>query len=81
MFRVFKLIRHLASLQSLLVTLKQANREIWLLGLVASIALLMFATLTYYAERQWEEEGEEEDGEFSFTDSLWYSVMTLTAVG
>ena len=77
---MFKLIRHLASLQSLLVTLKQANREIWLLGLVTSIALLMFATLTYYAERQWQDHDHHQQ-EFSFTDSLWYSIMTLTAVG
>lgn len=72
-FRIFKLVRHLASLQCLLMTLRQANKELGLLGVMAGIALLMFATMTYYAEREW--------SAWSFSESIWWTLMTLTTVG
>ena len=63
----------MASLQSLLTTLKQASRELGLLGLMGGIALLMSATMTYYAEK--------EGKTVTFADALWHSLMTLTTVG
>ena len=72
-FRIFKLVRHLASLQTLLMTLRQANRELGLLGVMAGIALLMFATMTYYAER--------DVSAWTFGESIWWTLMTLTTVG
>ena len=72
-FRIFKLVRHLASLQSLLTTLRQANKELGLLAVLAGFAVLIFATLIYYAEKDVQK--------WSFMDSLLYSLLTLTTVG
>ena len=72
-FRVFKLVRHLPSLQSLFMTLRQANKELGLLAVMIGIALLIFATMTYYAER--------ELSAWSFSESIWWVLFTLTTVG
>ncbi len=72
-FRIFKLVRHLASLQVLLMTLRQANRELGLLSVMAGIAVLMFSTMTYYAERDM--------SAWTYSESIWWTLMTLTTVG
>ena len=40
MFRIFKLVRHFAGLQSLIYTLKQAYKELGLLFLLVAVAIL-----------------------------------------
>ena len=71
--RIFKIVRLVASLQSLLVTLKQANKELGLLSICLAISLLVFSSLTYFAER--------EVSNWSFVDSFWVCLMTITTVG
>merc|ERR1719209_1753896 len=49
--RVFKLVRHFAGLQSLLHTLQQAYQELGLLLVLVAVAILTYASLAYFAER------------------------------
>ena len=73
--RIFKLVRHFAGLQSLIYTLNQAYKELGLLMLLVGVAVLTFSSLVYFAEK------ENPGGSWSFLDSFWWSLMTLTTVG
>ncbi len=71
--RVFKLVRHFAGLQSLVHTLHQAYKELGLLFVLISVTVLTVSCLVYFAER--------DEGIWSFVDSFWFALMTLTTVG
>ncbi|XP_023328465.1 potassium voltage-gated channel subfamily B member 2 isoform X2 [Eurytemora carolleeae] len=73
--RIFKLVRHFAGLQSLIYTLNQAYKELGLLMLLVGVAVLTFASLVYFAEK------DNPAGSWSFLDSFWWGLMTLTTVG
>ena len=49
--RIFKLVRHFAGLQSLFYTLQQAYQELGLLLVLVAVAILTYASLVYFAER------------------------------
>ena len=73
--RIFKLVRHFAGLQSLIYTLNQAYKELGLLMLLVGVAVLTFSSLVYFAEK------DNPKGSWSFLDSFWWGLMTLTTVG
>ena len=73
--RIFKLVRHFAGLQSLIYTLNQAYKELGLLMLLVGVAVLTFSSLVYFAEK------DNPLGPWSFLDSFWWGLMTLTTVG
>ena len=52
--RIYKLVRHFAGLQSLLLTLQQAYKELGLLLFLVMVALLIFSSLVYFAEKDME---------------------------
>ena len=49
--RIFKLVRHFAGLQSLIITLQQAYKELGLLLVLIVVAILVYSSLVYFAER------------------------------
>lgn len=73
--RIFKLVRHFAGLQSLIYTLKQAYKELGLLLILVGVAVLTFSSLVFYAEK------DSTVFKWTFLDSFWWGLMTLTTVG
>jgi hypothetical protein len=71
-FRIFKLVRHFAGLQSLIYTLKQAYKELGLLIILVGVAVLTFSSLVFYAEK------DSRVVKWTFLDSFWWGLMTLT---
>jgi len=67
--RIFKLVRHFAGLQSLIYTLNQAYKELGLLMLLVGVAVLTFASLVYFAEKDTDHQG---DGGWTFLDRYVY---------
>ena len=77
--RLFKLVRHFAGLQSLLITLRRTYQEPGILIGLALVAILTYSSLIYVAERDvLDVEG------LSCTDwktDFWWGLMTITTVG
>ena len=91
--RVFKLVRHFAGLQSLAYTLQQvtlsqdqniisildvqAYKELGLMMVLVGVAVLTFASLVFFVER----DSQFVDGKWTFLDSVWWGILTVTTVG
>ena len=67
-------MRHFNGLQSLLITLGQAYKELFLLMGLLFVCVLTFASLIYFAER-------DSTSKWSFIESFWWGLMVLTTVG
>ena len=95
--RIFKLVRHFAGLQSLLYTLQQAYQELGLLLVLVAVAILTYSSLVYFAEkdipegvnctgtntesRTFKEMASNPCLPWTFVESFWWGLMTLTTVG
>ena len=75
-FRVFKFSRHSQGLRILGYTLKSCVSELGFMLFSLSMAIIIFATVMYYAEKN------VEDSKFtSIPSAFWYTIVTMTTLG
>lgn len=74
--RVVKLARHSANLRELGLTVKDALADLAFLSFALFIAILLFASVIYFAES-----GHDPPTFSSIADSMWYVGVTIITVG
>lgn len=75
-FRVFKFSRHSQGLRILGYTLQSCARELGFLLFSLSMAVVIFATVVYYTERN------VPNTKFtSIPEAFWYTIVTMTTLG
>ncbi|XP_078063184.1 A-type voltage-gated potassium channel KCND1-like [Mustelus asterias] len=75
-FRIFKFSRHSQGLRILGYTLKSCASELGFLLFSLTMAIIIFATVMYYAEKS------TEDTNFiSIPAAFWYTIVTMTTLG
>lgn len=79
-FRMFKLVKHFERLQSLVITLNEAYKELGLLMLLITLAMFFCTLLLFFVENDGYNEGDIQKP-MSFLDCLWWCILTLTTVG
>ncbi|XP_077566277.1 A-type voltage-gated potassium channel KCND2-like [Stigmatopora nigra] len=75
-FRIFKLSRHSAGLRILGYTLKSCASELGFLLFSLTMAIVIFATVMFYAEKS-----SEGSAFTSIPAAFWYTVVTMTTLG
>lgn len=77
MFRIFHLVKHYQALKVLVYALRASLQELLMLFIFLLIAMLIFATMIYYAERS-----NEENTHFrTIPIGFWWAIITMTTVG
>jgi potassium voltage-gated channel Shal-related subfamily D protein 2 len=75
-FRIFKFSRHSQGLRILGYTLKSCVSELGFMLFSLSMAIIIFATVIYYAEKN------VDDSKFtSIPAAFWYTIVTMTTLG
>lgn len=75
-FRIFKFSRHSQGLRILGYTLKSCASELGFLLFSLTMAIIIFATIMFYAEKS------VEDTSFtSIPEAFWYTIVTMTTLG
>jgi voltage-gated potassium channel Kch len=78
-FRIFHLVQHYKALKILVHAIKASIQELLMLSIFLFIAMLVFSTLIFYAERPGHLQ---EGGDFyAIPVGLWWSIITMTTVG
>ncbi|PAV68540.1 hypothetical protein WR25_02988 [Diploscapter pachys] len=75
-FRIFKFSRHSQGLRILGYTLKSCASELGFLVFSLAMAIIIFATIMYYAEKK-----VEHTRFTSIPAAFWYTIVTLTTLG
>ncbi|CAG5957810.1 unnamed protein product [Menidia menidia] len=75
-FRIFKFSRHSAGLRILGYTLKSCASELGFLLFSLTMAIIIFATVMFYAEK-----GSPSSKFTSIPAAFWYTIVTMTTLG
>ncbi len=75
-FRIFKFSRHSAGLRILGMTLQSCVSELGFMLFSLSMAVIIFATIMYYAEKN-----VEHTNFSSIPSAFWYTIVTMTTLG
>ncbi|KAG7253632.1 hypothetical protein CRUP_010098 [Coryphaenoides rupestris] len=75
-FRIFKFSRHSAGLRILGYTLKSCASELGFLLFSLTMAIIIFATVMFYAEK-----GSTASKFTSIPAAFWYTIVTMTTLG
>ncbi|XP_066524758.1 potassium voltage-gated channel subfamily D member 2 isoform X1 [Hoplias malabaricus] len=75
-FRIFKFSRHSAGLRILGYTLKSCASELGFLLFSLTMAIIIFATVMFYAEK-----GSNSSKFTSIPAAFWYTIVTMTTLG
>jgi len=75
-FRIFKFSRHSAGLRILGQTLRACASELGFLVFTLCMAIIIFATIMFYAEKN-----VTETNFTSIPDAFWYTIVTMTTLG
>ena len=59
----------------------QAYKELGLLMLLVAVAILTFSSLVYFAEKEGHDESSGKVNTWTFVESFWWGLMTITTVG
>ena len=77
---MFKLVKHFERLQSLVITLNEAYKELGLLMLLITLAMFFCTLLLFFVEND-DYKAAGIENPMTFLDCLWWCVLTLTTVG
>ena len=75
-FRIFKFSRHSQGLRILGYTLKSCASELGFLLFSLTMAIIIFATVMFYAEK-----GTNKTNFTSIPAAFWYTIVTMTTLG
>ena len=82
-FRIFHMVKHYKALKILVHAIKASVQELLMLAIFLFIAMLVFSTFIFYAERR-DYSGNNATSSELISDiplELWWSIITMTTVG
>jgi hypothetical protein len=78
--RLFKLFNHHPGLKVIITSMRYSSSVLWLLIFFVLIAVVVFASLIYYADHMTLRH--QADSMFgSIPDALWFNIITMSTIG
>jgi hypothetical protein len=78
--RLFKLFNHHPGLKVIITSMRVSSSVLWLLIFFVLIAVAVFASLIYYADRMTLQQPDESMFG-SIPDALWFNIITMSTIG
>lgn len=81
-FRIFHLVKHYKALKILVHAIRASIQELLMLSIFLVIAMLVFSTIIFYAERPTYGDTRSISSRFqTIPTGFWFSIITMTTVG
>jgi len=78
--RLFKLFNHHPGLKVILTSMRYSTSVLWLLIFFVLIAVAIFSSLIYYAEKMTTRHPDD-NMLTSIPDALWFNIITMSTIG